>query len=313
MRNSHTRWTNRAPLALAVALAGSANTAPADELLLFQPGQSAWEWLLVPARHDGGKRMREGKDCLFCHQGEELVIGRRVASGENLEPAPIAGLPSVISMNVEAAYDANNLYLSACWAAPEAAPRWGDAEQDTRLTFMLGSAALNVAPVAGCWAACHSDMKGMPDAAPGADLGKYLPGSRVKMSATGGGTGLRGAAELDAQLDEGRYLEYWQVVLERGQANGAGDGYLLGDLVASQAPVVSAEGLSEGPDCSLKMTRPLAPAGRGRHALAEGQEYTLAVALHANHAAGRYHYTAFPVRFRLGGAAEAGVLVASKQ
>ena len=72
----------------------------AADIVLFQPGQSSWEWLLVPASHDGGKRMREGKSCLYCHEGEAKVIGDLIVSGEKLEPNPIASMPGFVEMAV---------------------------------------------------------------------------------------------------------------------------------------------------------------------------------------------------------------------
>lgn len=272
--------------------------AEARDLVLFQPGQSSWEWLLVPASHDGGKRMREGKDCLFCHDGEEKTIGNLIASGEKLEPEPIDGMPGFVEMSVDAAYDAENLYLTLSWSAPPAG-NWGHEEAATHLTVSVGTPELNVAPIAGCWAACHNDLPGMPDAA--ADkLTKYLPGSRNKMTRTGGGNDIRAQAELDAQFAAGQYLEYWQAVLDGGALLAAKDGYFLEGRVANEDSAVTATATSDGSRWTVQMVRPLQPDGKTRHALQEGVEYTLAVALHENHSSGRHHYTAFPMRFVLG-------------
>ena len=101
-----------------IALALATLPVSAEEILLFQPGQSSWEWLLVPSTHDGGKRMREGKTCLFCHEGEEKVIGNLIASGKKLEPAPVDGMPGFISMDIQASFDSDNLYLKISWASP---------------------------------------------------------------------------------------------------------------------------------------------------------------------------------------------------
>lgn len=277
----------------------SAAEIQARELILFQPGQSSWEWLLVPASHDGGKRMREGKSCLFCHEGEEKAIGNLIASGEKLEPQPISGIPGFISMSLEAAYDDENVYLTMSWADAPAA-NWGDEDAATHLTVSIGSPELNVAPIAGCWAACHSDLPGMPDAFADAQLTKYLPGSRNKMTRTGGGSDIRTTAELDAQLAEGKYLEYWQVVLNDNDLQSVGDGYFLDSRVANDDSAITATASNSDKKWTVEMVRPLKPAGKSRHALSAGIEYTLAVALHQNHASGRRHYTSFPMRFVLG-------------
>ncbi len=277
----------------------SATEIQARELILFQPGQSSWEWLLVPASHGGGKRMREGKTCLSCHDGEEKAIGKLIASGEKLEPQPITGMSGYIGMNVEAAYDDKNVYLTLSWD-DVASAKWGDQDAATNLTVSIGSPALNVAPVAGCWAACHSDQPGMSDPATGTELTKYLPGSRNKMSKTGGGTDRRTAAELDAQLAEGKYLEYWQVLLNEEGLQSVGDGYFLDGRVANKDSAATATACNSNKKWTVEIVRPLKPAGKARHALSEGVEYTLSVALHQNHASGRFHYTSLPMRFVLG-------------
>lgn len=291
-RYSHT-------LALAL-LAFAAGTTHAETVTLFQPGQSAWEWLLVPSKHDGGKRMRENKDCLFCHAGEEQVIGNAIVAGHAVEPEPIAGMAGYVEMTIEASYDDENLYLSACWTAPTSTSPWGDEDAEQMLTFALGTEAVNVVPIAGCWAACHTDLPGMPDAAD-PPLTKYLPGSRNKMTATGGGSDIRAPADLAVQLAEGKYMEYWQLELQNGSVTAAGDGYFLERRTANADPAVSGSGSAGGPGCSLQLVRPLTPGGDARHALQEGKDYTVGVALHANHASGRHHYTSFPLTFRLGG------------
>lgn len=270
----------------------------AREVILFQPGQSSWEWLLVPSSHDGGKQMREGKSCLHCHDGEEKTMGKLIASGEKLEPAPISAMPGFIEMTVEAAYDDQNVYLDLSWVAPPQAS-WGDESSATHLTISLGTPDLSVAPIAGCWAACHSDLPGMPDDS-GADLTKYLPGSRNKMTRTGGGSDIKPAADLDAQLAQGQYLEYWQAELDGGSLKAAHDGYFLDGRKENSDSAVTATATADGQQWTVQMVRPLAPAGTTRHALAEGTVYTLAIALHENHASGRHHYTAFPMRFVLG-------------
>ena len=94
-----------------------------------------------------------------------------IASGKKLEPQPISGMPGFISMSLEAAYDDENVYLTMSWVdAPPA--NWGDEEAATQVTVSMGSPELNIAPIAGCWAACHSDQPGMSDPAAGTKLRK---------------------------------------------------------------------------------------------------------------------------------------------
>jgi hypothetical protein len=298
-----------AVLLIAVLLTSSMSWAEAKDLVLFQPGQSSWEWLLVPASHDGGKRMREGKSCLFCHENEEKVIGNLIVSGEKLEPTPISGLPGFIEMQIDASYDAENLYLNMSWTSPVMTEPSGHEEAATHLTIMLGSPKFSLSAIAGCWAACHSDLPDMSDTLADQKLTKYLPGSRSKMTKTGGGAALRPDAEIATQLADGKYLEFWQAVLDQGQLTAAVDGYFLQGRIKNDESAVTATASADGQHWTLEMVRPLKADAVYRHSLAEGIEYTLAVALHENHASGRFHFTSFPMRFYLGpGEAELNAL-----
>ena len=294
-------FTRLLALGLVAGVLG-AYTAPlhAGPVVLFQPGQSSWEWLLVPSTHEGGKRMREGKTCLYCHAGEEQAIGNLIASGQKIEPAPVAGLPGFLNMDVSATYDDTNLYLTLKWSTPPMPEAIGDEEAETHLTVLLGAPELSLAAIAGCWAACHNDLPGMPDAQAGQNLTKYLPGSRNKMSKSGGGEDIRTEAELAAQISKGEYLEYWQAVLDQGQLAASSDGYFLQARIPNDETAIKVTATADGASWTVEMVRPLAPGGNTRHSLSPGVEYTLAVALHEHHASGRHHYTSFPLRFYLG-------------
>ena len=270
----------------------------ATEIILFQPGQSSWEWLLVPTSHDGGKRMREGKPCLFCHEGEEKVIGNLISSGEKLEPAPVSGVPGFIPMDVDATYDDEMLYLTLSWVSP-VSYQSGDEQAPARVTVMLGAETLKLASIAGCWAACHNDMPGMPDEFSGEKLSKYLPGSRQKMARIGGGDNFKADDDLANQLANGMSLEYMQVALSTDGVRKVSEGYFLEARVEDADTDLEATAKRDGDRWTVEISRPLDGPGE-RLVLNEGREYTLAIALHENYAEGRYHLTAFPMRFTLG-------------
>lgn len=273
------------------------------EVLMFQPGQSAWEWLVVPARHDGARRMREGRDCLYCHEGEERVIAAAIGSGQRLEPDPMPGMPHIVELDVRIARVADTLHLRLSWPATVAEQRAGPAAVPTRVTVMFGSDAIPATAIAGCWISCHTDLPAMADAQPGTKLTKYLPNSRVRMTATGGGD-TRGAAELAAEREQGRILDYLQVELDGGKVLRAFDGYILDARREYDETGVGAQARIEGGRWTVEISRPLAPAG-GRIALTPGRRYTLGFALHENHADGRHHYVSFPLSMVLdGGEAE---------
>jgi hypothetical protein len=278
---------------------------------LFQPGQGSWEWLLMPANHSAGaRRMREGRTCLSCHEDEEQVFGRRIGSGQVLEPDPMPGMPGAIDADVKITRDDENLHIRMSWPRIAGTQRAGDSEVPARATVMLGSEALPVASVAGCWASCHNDSPGMPDAHPDG-LTKYLPNSRNRLTATGGGTDLRSAAQLGEELAAGRFLEYWQVKLDENGVHERVDGYFLEERRKNDAPAFAAAAELAGDRWVVVMSRPLTPPGGPRKTLAPGTGYTLAIALHDNHATHRYHYVSLPLQMVLD-SGEADIVVTHK-
>lgn len=295
-------------LAVSPGAAGEASSpidwqaVPVRTVELFQPGQSSWEWLLIPANHGAGaRRMREGRTCLSCHQGEERAIGTRIGGGDFLEPEPMQGMPGVIDVQLQVARDDQSLHLRAAWKAlADTAPPAGDSPTPARITVVLGSAALPTAAIAGCWASCHNDSPGMPDAH-AERLTKYLPNSRVRMSATGGGTELRSESELAAELTAGRFLEYWQAKITGDGVREIVDGHFLADRHRNDTPALSAEARLEGGRWVVELTRPLQASGEGRLTIEPGTSYTLALAVHDNHATHRHHYVGFPLQMVLDG------------
>ena len=92
------------------------STIPAKKLTLFYPGESTYEWLLSPAHKKGNTRVQAGKSCEGCHEGEEKDIGEKLVKGDDrLESQPIPGKNGVIELQLQAAHDAEYLYLRAQW------------------------------------------------------------------------------------------------------------------------------------------------------------------------------------------------------
>ena len=166
---------------------------PKSEVTLFYPGQASYQFVTGSEHKKGAaKAVRDGENCLECHKGEEAEIGDKIVAGKRLEPKPVAGKRGTIKLTVQAAYDAENLYLKASWPAkqpgafheyvvyqdgkwvPYATNRNSDAvvagklkvSYEDRFTVMLGDGK-GVPEFAsmGCWATCHNDMRYMPNEA----------------------------------------------------------------------------------------------------------------------------------------------------
>lgn len=167
---------------------------PKSEIVLFYPGQSSQQWLLSTEHKKGGnKGVKDGKNCLECHKGEEADIGNKIAGGKRLEPKPIAGFPGTKKITVQTAYDREYLYLKASWPAKKAGifheyalfkdGKWEEpygshrgndlvregktpASYEDRFSIMLGNGkGVPSFSSEGCWATCHNDMRFMPNVA----------------------------------------------------------------------------------------------------------------------------------------------------
>jgi len=144
------------------------------QITLFYPGQSSWEWILTKSDHGGAKNFRKGKDCKECHQGEEKDMGALLVSGKRLEPTPIIGKRGSVDAGIKAAYDKENLYIQLTWKESTETAVTKMTQDQTRVTFLFDDGTVSSVKRGGCWAACHDDATGMPNAHTDKSLGLYL-------------------------------------------------------------------------------------------------------------------------------------------
>jgi cytochrome c-type protein NapC len=143
---------------------------------------------------------------------------------------------------------------------------------------------------AGCWGACHDDAEGMASAPAGKEITKYLPESRTKLTRQGGGDNIKPQADLDAALQGGKFLEFWQARLNKGKPAVAADGYILDKRHQSDTPAIAAEGEYSGDKWVVVLSRPLKASGPGHKDIAPGKVYTLGFAIHDDYTAHRFHF-----------------------
>ena len=178
---------------------------------LFYPGQSSYQWLRSPEHRRANKKVEAGDACLSCHEGEEKDIGTLIVTGERLEPHPIPGKEGVKQLAVQAAHDAENLYLRFQWKSQldregrmhnmirydgekwewygshRASGKVRSGEQpaiyEDRLAIMLDDGSVPMFKQQGCWVTCHDSMRDMPNA-PSEDEVKAHPyiGKELKES-----------------------------------------------------------------------------------------------------------------------------------
>ena len=255
--------------ALACTVAGAAqpdwSKVPARKITAFYPGASPLEWVTKGTEHGGARAMRKGETCASCHDAEAADMGKKMVSGQKLEPTPPKGKAGSIPVSVQAAHDGTNLYLRFQWKQPPASGGAKmDAENAVKLAFMLEDNKVELANLAGCWATCHEDSRTMPGAKDDKKT-KYVAGGSVA---------------------SGKYydLVQWK---SKGKPT---DGHVAEARVAEGgSALVSAEGKLAGDTWTVTFTRKLV-GGAGDVALVSGKTYNFGFAIHDDHAGGRFHH-----------------------
>lgn len=262
-----------AAAALAAAASG-ALAAPPDwskvpprTVTLFYPGVSPMQYIMKGSEHGGLSGMKKGETCLACHEEEAAEMGKKMASGQKLEPAPVKGRAPSIPVSVQAANDGAHLYLRFSWKQPPSANgKKLDADNQVKLALMMEENKIANVPLGGCWATCHQDARTMPDAKDDSKT-KYVQGG----SLAGGKffdlmqwRSAKGAKPVDGYVAERR-------VMEGGKA------------------LVSAEGKLAGDTWSVTFVRKLA-GGEGDISLGSGKIYNFGFAIHDDWSHGRFHH-----------------------
>ena len=278
---------------LALGAGSSLAAAPADwskvaakDITLFYPGVSPLEWIQKGTEHGGARALKKGETCAGCHDEEAADMGKKMVSGQKIEPTPIAGKAGFIPVKVQAAHDGSNLYLRFSWKQPAAS---GAAKMDdknpVKIAFMLESGGkVALADESGCWASCHLDSRTMPGAAD--TKTKYVK---------------------EASLADGRYYDLHQW---RSGENKGYDGYVADKRVMEGgSALVSAEGKQDGDNWTVVFTRKFT-GGEGDVALEAGKTYNFGFAIHDDNAHGRFHHVS--LGYKLGIDAKADVTAAKQ-
>lgn len=300
--------------ALGLCLAGSAALAapdwskvPVRKVTLLYPGVSSMERMLNGADHDGSAGLKKNESCAGCHDQGAADLAAKVAAADPTFPK---GKPASIPVTVQAAHDSGNLYLRFQWKATAASGgKPMDPDNQIKLAVMLDDNKVEYGAVGGCWAACHHDVRTMPDANAGAaknpkakalgwedGVTKYLKESRtgieIKKSPRGGWDKLKPDAEIDAALKAGKFLDLIQYKSAKGAK--PTDGYVLDARhMTGGKSLVGADGKNDGGNWTVTFTRKLASGTAGDHAIEPGKLYNIGFAIHDDHANARFHHVSF--------------------
>ena len=259
---------------------------PAVGITVFYPGVSPLEWITKGTEHGGARGLKKGEGCVDCHSEEIADMGKKMVTGQKLEPTPIAGKAGSIPVKVQAAHDAENLYLRFSWKQPKAsgAPKMDD-KNPVKIAFMLAPLdKIELADQSGCWATCHADLRTMPGA------------SDTKTKYVKGGS-----------LADGKFYDLYQ--WRSGEKKGY-NGYVADKRVMEGGnALVSAEGKADGDNWSVVFVRKLA-GGEGDVTLDPGKTYDFGFAIHDDSTAGRFHYVS--LGYKLGIDAKADITAAKE-
>lgn len=257
--------------AAAIVASGSAFAAepdwgkvPSKKATIFYPGVSPIEWILKGTEHGGARGMRKGEACSGCHEDETADMGKKMASGQKIEPSPMPGKAAAIPVTVQAAHDGANIYLRLTWAQPSGSTgKKLDADNQVKVAFMIEENKVEGVPTGGCWATCHQDARTMP----GADdkKTKYVTGGALS----------------------GKFFDLVQ--WKSGKGGVATDGYVADKRVSEGGKaLIGAKGAQSGNNWTVTFTRKLT-GGDGDVALASGKTYNFGFAIHDDWSNGRFH------------------------
>ena len=252
---------------------------PGKTITVFYPGASPIEWITKGTEHGGAKGLRKGEACSGCHEEETADMGKKMATGQKIEPRPIKGKAGSIPVTVQAAHDANNLYLRFTWKPPAGGAEKMDKDNATKLAVMLEDNKVERANLSGCWETCHQDARTMPDVKDD-NRTKYVVGGDVKA---------------------GKFYDLIQWT-SKGTKH---DGYVADKRVMDGGKaLLEAKGEKVGDQQVVTFTRKLAGGAEGDITLAAGKVYNLGFAIHDDHTAGRFHHVSLGYTLGLGADAD---------
>ena len=237
---------------------------PSKKITVFYPGVAPMEWITKGTEHGGARALRKGESCASCHDEETADMGKKIASGQKIEPAPIKGKAGSIPVTVQAANDGANLYLRFVWKQPAGGADKMDKDNQVKLALMLEDNKVPGANLTGCWETCHDDARTMPGAKDDKKT-KYVK---------------------EGSLASGKYYDLLQWTSKGGKF----DGHVADKRVMEGGKaLLEAKGEKKGDEWSVVFTRKFT-GGDGDIALASGKTYNFGFAIHDDHTHGRFHH-----------------------
>jgi hypothetical protein len=234
---------------------------PKRDINVFHTGVAPIEWIVKKSDHSGTVGMRKGETCIGCHEEKgTLNFDFKRLAGKDLEPKA-APKTMMYPVAVQAAYDKDNLYVRLNFMAPTGGADASDKDNEVKAAMMFADAKVPQGAQIGCWATCHPDARTMP----GADdkKTKYSKEGAYELMQW---KSAKGAKVVDGSVTDSRKME--------GGTAG-----------------VKAEGAKTGDAYTVTFTR----KNPG-----EGKRVPFGIAIHADHAMGRFHHVSLGYTLGIG-------------
>jgi len=307
-------------LSLLVMLAGfglSGNAAaevdwskvPVKKVKVFYPGQASWDFLRGQDHGTGAAPVKTiKKACAECHvsdAGEYDVNSDKIITGEllrdkskqPLEPQGMAGAQGFKDVAMQAAYDADNIYLRFQWEGAGASVADPSLEKDDKVDRISVQIAdkIKTFGMYGCFITCHDNEDGMPENS-GSEVTLYGYYSRDKDGK------VLDQGKLDGFLSKGQFIDLIDAYFVGNEVK-SGDMHILDKRVEDNNDV-TATGAFEGGKYTVVLTRKLSTGDKNDIALTDGKAFDIAIAIHDNKNHERRHYVSFPLSIGLSTAAD---------
>ena len=279
------------------------SNAPSREITIFYPGQSSMEWTLNGRDHGGARPFVKLHDrCTNCHDKETADMGKKIVTGEKLEPEAtlIPDKRGHIAVNVQALHDADNLYMRFEWENSDHTPApfvdggKMDPKNQMKLAIMFANDDVKYADQAGCWGTCHHDANGMPHQPEGQDVVKYLTESRTKIEVKGRRGKKRGGWDKrkdDAAIAEEMKLgHFMDIVRYKAGEKTSEDGAILADRVMEGGQGSEFIATLDGGNWVVEMKRKLKSDKPGDLNMALDKIYNFGFAIHDDYTSARFHH-----------------------
>ena len=296
---------------------------PVKRVQLFYPGTASWEYLVGKEHAVGaGAVIRGEKKCQDCHENEgivniradEIVKGKLYTKNSTvaLEPLPPVGIPGLLELEIQAAYDAENFYLKLKWPSPEGASSKDLSLNDKGLADIVSiqlNGNIKSFSKAGCFITCHDDMANMPVSPTEADVMAapfYAKQKRRDVrhytyyTRNKGWAGLKPDHELERYLKAEGFIDLW-VAGFKGQEVVFSDESVLSDRIKDLSQDISAQGFWQGGFYTVVIERKLTTIDKMDIRLREGKGFYMGLAVYDNKNGNRRHYVSFPLSVELGG------------